>query len=302
MTKRNVAFGRAVAVVALCAATAGAQTPPNAVSAQTQPQTVAAAQAQTPTSRQVSNALERGYQLLKRNRKNEARAAFSKVLAQEPQNHAALIELGYIEAGQKHWKSAVKYLSIASEQDPANQRLHMDLGYAYQALKDYPKAGSEFQTVAQEPGEFQIQAQSALQVVQTTQATPNNSKEARMMTQAYGALATGNRTLARQRLEAVLAQNPQNVSALKQLGFLELSQGKVSAAAQRFEAARQADPNDYFASLQLGYIYQRQRKTPQAQEAFNAALASPDPQIHGAAQAALVSTGGEPAKQQSQGE
>src|SRR5579859_890606 len=140
MTKSNVALWRAVAIAALCAATASAQNPP--------------------TSRQISNSLERGYQLLKQNRKNEAHAAFSKVLEQEPENHAALIELGYIEAGQKHWKSAAKYLAAASTQDPENKRLHMDLGFAYQALKDYPKAEAEFASVAKEPGEFQMQAES----------------------------------------------------------------------------------------------------------------------------------------------
>src|SRR5581483_7426578 len=83
----------------------------------------------TPTSRQITASLEQGYQLLKQNRKIEALAAFTKVIEKEPENHAALIELGYLHAGLKHWRSAVKYLAAASAQDSENKRLHMDLGY-----------------------------------------------------------------------------------------------------------------------------------------------------------------------------
>lgn len=270
MMKSHTALGRAALLAVICALTASAQ---------------------QPTSRQVSNMLEHGYQLLKQNRRTEALTAFNKVIAQEPENHAALIELGYLHAGFKHWRSAAKYLSAASEQDPQNQRLHMDLGYAYQAMKEYSKAENEFDTVAKEPGEFQVQAQSALVDAQNAKQTPKSDKQARLMKQGYQALSGGNKALARQRFEAVLAEDPQNTAALKQLGFLDLSQGKVNSAEHRFETARAADASDYFAALQLGYIYQRQRKTSQAQEAFNAALASSDPQVHGAAQAALVSTG-----------
>ena len=271
MTNQPKSIWRAVLLVGLGAVAASAQT--------------------APTSRQVTASLEQGYQLLKQNRRIEALAAFTKVIEKEPSNHAALIEVGYLHAGLKHWRSAVKYLAAASAQDSENKRLHMDLGYAYQALRDFSKAESEFQAVAKEPGEFQMQAESALAVLQNVRQTPKDSKQARTLKEGYDALNQGNKTLARQRFESALAADPRNPAILKQLGFLDLSQGKVQSATKRFEAVRSAEPNDHFAALQLGYLYQRQRKTAQAQEAFNAALGSSDPQIHAAAQAALVSTG-----------
>jgi len=252
--------------------------------------TVNAASAQL-SSRQISSRLERGYQLLKENKKPEAMAAFNSVIKNDPSNHAALIELGYLHAGMKHWRSAAKYLQAASAQDPENKRLHMDLGYAYQSIKDLNRAENEFQTVAKEPGEFQTQAQSALTAIANGRQSGVDSKQSRLLEEGYAALNKEDKALARQRFEAALAQDPQNTVVLKQLGFLDLSQGKTASAAKRFEAVRAIDSNDYFASLQLGYIYQRQRKIQRAQEAFNSAVASPDAQIHGAAQAALVSMG-----------
>src|SRR5882672_2930844 len=71
--------------------------------------------------RQVSSKLEKGYRLLRENKRTEALAAFSNVIQTDPSNHAALVELGYLQSGFKHWRSAVKYLKAASAQDPENQ-------------------------------------------------------------------------------------------------------------------------------------------------------------------------------------
>ncbi|HVE12974.1 MAG TPA: tetratricopeptide repeat protein, partial [Elusimicrobiota bacterium] len=181
-------------------------------------------------------------------------------------------------------------LKKASEQDPENMRLHMDLGYAYQAQRQYDEAGKEFELVARQPGEFQEQAKGAIKTLRDSEETVRAAADARqgaLVQQAYAALSAGNKPLARKRFVLVLSNDPRNKTALKQLGFLDLEEGKLRGAAQNFETVRSLDPQDYFAALQLGYVYQRLKDGDKAREAFTAALGSSDEKIHSAAQSAL---------------
>ncbi|MFI5348430.1 MAG: tetratricopeptide repeat protein [Elusimicrobiota bacterium] len=246
--------------------------------------------AQDTTAPQVKSQLERGYRLRAAHRSSEAVAAFNRVLAADPQNHAALVELGYLHASLKQWPSAVKYLGAASEQDPSNMRLHMDLGYALQAEKQYAAAGVEFSAVAKDGGEFQAQAQKALETLKSATASAADEAEAkqrRLLQDGYAALRRGDRSSARRKFEEAVKSDPKSAPAQKQLGFIDLEAGKPEEAASHFEAARAVDPNDYFIALQLGYTYQRLKKQEAARDAFNAAAASSDPRIRDAAVAAL---------------
>ncbi|MBI3547510.1 MAG: tetratricopeptide repeat protein [Elusimicrobia bacterium] len=239
---------------------------------------------------QVKQQLERGYSLIRANKKSEAVQAFSTVLKSDPENHAALIELGYLQAGFKRWPSAVKYLKAASVQDPKNMRLHMDLGYAYQATKDFESAAKEFEDAASEPGEFQAQAQSALKTVKDAQANVRAAaaeKQQKTLESAYAALRSGDKQAARQRFQAAFKADAKNALAAKELGFLDLEAGSLKAASEHFEAARAAEPTDYFVALQLGYVYQRLGERAKAGEAFSVAMTSPDEKIHAAAAAAF---------------
>jgi Flp pilus assembly protein TadD len=242
------------------------------------------------TAPKVKSQLERGYRLRAAKRNTEAAAAFNAVLAADPQNHAAVVELGYLHAGLKQWTLAVKFLGTASDQDPTNMRLHMDLGYARQALKQYDAAGDEFRLVAKDPGEFQEQAQKALEALKGAAdgaASAQGAKQRRLVEQGYAALKRGDKPAARRAFESAAKDDPSDAAALKQLGFLDLQDGKLASATARFEAARALEPNDYFIALQLGYTYQRLQKKEQARDAFGAASASSDPKIHDAAVAAL---------------
>lgn len=248
----------------------------------------------TPQSPQIKSQLERGYRLRNQKKNIEAIAAFQKVLQADPGNHAALVEIGYLQAGMKHWDNAVKYLGEASAQDPSNMRLHMDLGYAQQARQDVEAARGEFEIVARDQGEFQSQAQAALQALKSagSSVSPADAKQRRLLEQGYAALKRKDRAGARVKFEAAVQNDPKDVAALKELGFLNLGEGKLGAAAGNFEAVRAVDPNDYYVALQLGYIYARLRKRDQAEQAFGAALASTDAKIHDAAQAALKPAAG----------
>jgi Flp pilus assembly protein TadD len=240
--------------------------------------------------------LERGYRLKEQKRSVEAVAVFAAVLKKDPQDHAALTELGYLHAGLKHYASAVKYLAAASAQDPDNMRLHMDLGYAEQGLKKNDAAREQFAIAAASSGEFQEAARNALaSAAPSPSAAVADAKQRRLLETGYAQLNRGEKAAAAKTFEAAVANDPKDAAALKQLGFIHFDAGRLAVAAADFEGVRALAPNDYFVALQLGYTYERLQKKDQAREAFGAALASGDEKIHGAAQAALQASGGAPA-------
>jgi Tfp pilus assembly protein PilF len=249
----------------------------------------AAAAAAAPATSPVAAELQRAYSLKDQKLNVQAIAAFEGVLKKDPSNHAALIELGYLNASRKFYKTAVKYLSAASVQDPGNMQLHMDLAYACQSSKQNAAANKQFKIVAAHPGQLQAEAKKALSI-----ATVSPQRE-----QGYAALKTGDKAAARKAFEAAVASDPKDAVALKQLGFINLDDGNPSAAAANFEAVLALDASDYSVALQLGYTYDSLHQKAQSRKAFGAALASPDPKIHDAAHQALQSTGGEDASDQS---
>ena len=232
--------------------------------------------------------LAKAYQLAAQKKPAEAIAAFNAVLKADPQNHDAVIELGYLHASLKHWATAARYMKSASEQEPGNMRLRMDLGYVLQSIKDHKGAAAEFAAVAREPGEFQAQASAAQKAAEDAAGADRG----RLLDEGYAALKRGDRKAARRSFEGAVERDPKDAAALKQLGFLSLEQGRLEEAAASFAAATEADPSDHFAALQLGYVYQRLKRTEEAREAFAAALDSVDPKIHEAAQAALKPAAG----------
>jgi Tfp pilus assembly protein PilF len=252
-----------------------------------------APQDQPAASPKIQSQLERGTRLRAANRNTEALAVFNAVLAADPQNHAALVELGYLHADLKHYASAAKFLGAASEQDPANMRLHMDLGYALESAKQLDAAGAQFGVVAKEPGEFQDQAQKALQGIKDATdgaASTADAQQQRILQDGYDALERGDKVAARRKFEAAVKADPKSAAAQKQLGFINLDDGKNEAAARNFAAALAAAPSDYFIALQLGYTYQSLDKKDEARDAFKAAAASSDPKIHDPAVAQMNSS------------
>lgn len=245
------------------------------------------------TDSPIKKEIERGYRLKDQQRYDEALAAFQGVLKTDPNNHAVLTELGYIHANLKQYSSALKHLGAASEQDPGNMRLHMDLGYVNQALKQRLQAEKQFRIVSAETGEYQAQAQEALKMLAlpTVSVKRPDLKQQRLREKGYAALNRKDRKAARKAFEAAVVGNPQDEAALKQLGFINLEDGDLASAATNFEAARAIEPGDHFVALQLGYTYDRLNKKEQARAAYSAALASTDPKIRDAAQAALELSG-----------
>jgi Flp pilus assembly protein TadD len=249
--------------------------------------------APAPASAPFKKEFVRAYRLKAQNRDAEAAVVFSAILAKDPSNHAALTELGYLNVGLKHYETAALYLRSASAQDPENMRLRMDLAYALQTVKRPDDAAVQFRYVAEHVGEFQAQAQKALDATagQAPAETPAGAKQRRMREQGYGALRRGDKVAAAKAFRSAIASDATDAAAFKQLGFLNIEAGRYSEAASNFESARALQPTDLFVALQLGYTYDRLQKKDQAREAFGAAAASDDEKIRTAAQAALQSSG-----------
>lgn len=242
-----------------------------------------------PAASPLKKDLERAYQMKEGGRVPEALAAFGAVLKKDPNNIAALSEVGYLHMGLKQYAAAARSFEAASLQEPGNTRLRMDLGYAYQSLKRAPQARAQFAFVASVPGELQEQAREALREM----AAPG--RQAGLRSEGYAALKRGDQAGARKAFVAALAQDRDDALALKQLGFIDLAEGRLEAAAEGFERLRTLTPDDHFVALQLGYTYDRMKKSELARQAYGAALASTDMKVVDAARAALKAASAPPA-------
>jgi tetratricopeptide (TPR) repeat protein len=72
---------------------------------------------------------------------------------------------------------------------------------------------------------------------------------------AYAAFQEGNYSLARQRYQDVLRQDPRNVDAMNALGLIAWRSGEPDVAERMFRAAVNADPKDATANSQLALLY-----------------------------------------------
>ena len=273
-----------VCIVSLTAYNALAQSPPPAT----------ASVDQGSQDAQSQTALNQAYALLRMGKLEEAVAAFKRVLESNPENRTVRLELGYLNGRLGRWREAIRYLELVSHQEPENLKLRLDLGYALQNLGELDRAAQEFKAVSEGSVELRSEAQSALDNVRSLQAAQaaraqaaREAQQDRLLNQGYNWLREGNRAAARQAFERALAEDPTNVTILKQIGYLALAEGNLQLAAERFESAWQLAPQDYAAALQLGFIYDRLHQSAKAEAAFRAALASPDPKTFRAARGAL---------------
>ena len=250
-------------------------------------ETVAAEAAEPAADPVIQKKLDRAYKLAAEKKNTEAIAAFNSVLKSDPENHAALASLGYLYMGVQQWKSAVKSFEAATLQDPGDQRLRMDFGYALQGAGDFDAAATEFTRLSTRKGEYQAAAREALEELRNAEP-PAQMMGRKLLERGYAALEEGNKSAARKRFEEAVKYDPKNSLALKQLGFMNFEAGRLKAAVENFEAARAVQPDDYVAALQLGYTYAKLKKNDEAREAFTAASASTDAKVRDAATAALA--------------
>ena len=97
------------------------------------------------------------------------------------------------------------------------------------------------------------------------------------MNHAYSVMAT-NPAEATRLFSEVVAREPQNVAALRELGYLTLSAGEHETALSWFEASERILPSDTI-KLQMAYILATQRNDEEAKALFRTLLDSRDKNI-----------------------
>lgn len=200
------------------------------------------------------------------------------------------LERAYAHIGRKEWEEAVRLLGTVIDEEPDDQRLRMERGYALFAMGDTGAARDEFASVAARGGEFAAQAAKAVETVdaeRTDEALA--ARRDAILNEGYAALEQGRSAQARARFQAALEQDPTRVEVHKQLGYMSINEGDMSAAAASLERARRLQPQDHMTALELGYVYAGMNRRRGAEKNFRYALGSPDPEVRRKAEAGLVS-------------
>lgn len=213
----------------------------------------------------------------------------STLAAAQPAPQDADAEAGYRLVKRGQFAAAAKRLSAASARDPENMQLRMDLAYAYQAVKKHAEAEANFRIVASKPGAFQAAAAAAgdESARQRAAAGPEGARRRARLASGYAAVGRGDKDGARRAFAALLAADPKDQEARKQMGYLNYEDARYADAAADFEAVLALRPDDHVTALQLGYTYERLEKREQARASFTSALRSGDDKIREAAQNAL---------------
>lgn len=89
---------------------------------------------------EISEYSKQGYQLLKENKINDAKDAFSKILAIEDNNNYALVGLGDCERKQGNSNKAIEFYTKCLSYHPGNNYALFGLADCYKALNQFPKA------------------------------------------------------------------------------------------------------------------------------------------------------------------
>lgn len=89
-------------------------------------------------------------------------------------------------------------------------------------------------------------------------------------------LKKSNPAAAKKTLDFLVAEFPNNIIALKEMGYWYLQQKEPKIAAQYFEKVMQLIPQDYNTALELAYIYEEMGEKSLALKYFNVAKQSPN--------------------------
>ncbi|HEX4047796.1 MAG TPA: tetratricopeptide repeat protein, partial [Elusimicrobiota bacterium] len=168
--------------------------------------------------------LAEAYDLLSRDRPEEAAAVFSEILQDDPSDARARLELAYVDIRLKRWSEAVDLLDAAIDENPGDPRLRMERAYARQALGDFAAAADDFTAVAREPGEFQERARGELKALESQSADAAlKARVEAFLDAGYDDLRRGDKAGARAKFEAALSEEPGLTEVAKQLGYMSMA-------------------------------------------------------------------------------
>jgi arylsulfatase A-like enzyme/Tfp pilus assembly protein PilF len=162
----------------------------------------------------------------------EAVAEFQAILADDPRNLPAYIELARSEVGLHHYLDAASMLQAALALDPHNVEAEELLGDIWLTVGDLERANAEFhQLLTFAPQDYE--AHFGLGLI---------------------AARRGQTAEAATHFRAALAANPRSAEAHYQLGLILQTQNHKEEAVREFQAALQIDPKSQDARRELGKL------------------------------------------------
>ena len=240
-----------------------------------------------------------GNVLLDLNELERAQAAYEQVVDTTGLEAAALYGLGQIALLQRDYDTAIAAFTRALEYDPAASRIHYPLAQALRATQRNDEAKAQLAMLGDQPPTFrdpQIESLEALKVgsrihfLQAMKAIKQQDYVA--ASKAFGEgvemepdnvparisyartlYLTGNKSGARQALEAALAMQPDNSLGLFLLGVLTEEQGDADKAADYYLRAIHNTPDHAGANFFLANQYYREGKLESAVQHYASSIA-----------------------------
>ncbi|MEZ4829569.1 MAG: tetratricopeptide repeat protein [Bacteroidia bacterium] len=196
-----------------------------------------------------------------------AESLFEEVIAQDPNNHAAMYNAGKIALEKREFDKAVRYAKTSIEKDASNYWYYNLLKKAYEFNGDYANALSVQEKIAElfpqkfndrvHLAELYLQSDKAdkaiAQLLSIEAQTGPNEEIALRKYQIYD--RTRQYTLAAQAAQALIDMNPEETRYYQLKIEAYQKAGKSAEAVQTMEALLEKDPGNGFALLSLAEYY-----------------------------------------------
>ncbi len=217
----------------------------------------------------VPSFVKGGNAALELNLIDQARLAYEIALQKKPNDPAALYGLGQVEYQEKNYKKAAEHFEKVLKLVPEANRVHYTLALAYRGLNELERAKVEMS----KQGSVGVTISDPLLDELANLRRGNILK----LQQAKLALDAGRPAEAAALYKDVLAEDPENMTALVNIGSAYSMLKKYEDASAAFEKALAIDPKNLNARYNLGFMHAIENRPFQAIASFKAVLkARPD--------------------------
>ncbi|HEX3985232.1 MAG TPA: tetratricopeptide repeat protein [Acidobacteriaceae bacterium] len=220
----------------------------------------------------------------------EAEAAWRKLAAESPSNAEPLAHIGFLEARQEHYATAVAFYRKALAIDPAMPGLHLNLGLAYFKAGQYREAIRVFEPMLKaQPahsadtdrltlllgmshyglGEYRA---AAPYLMGASASDPQNLTL--LLTLANSCLLSHQYPCVIDAYHRIVALNAQSAEADMLVGEALDAMKDTDGAIREFRAAAAANPKEPNVHFGLGYLLWTKKEYEEAAQEFQAELAN----------------------------
>ncbi len=244
----------------------------------------------SPAESALRQTYEEGQQALSENRLADAEKAFHQVLALNPQDAGAYVNLGVIAMRRKQWEAALRNLKQGERLAPGVPGVRLNIGLTYYSEGDYTAAGEAFESVIHDDP-TSVQAHYLLGMcyffqgvyAQTVeQFEPLWDTQSRNLAYLYVLAVAADQTgqhETEERAARQLGEVGENTPTLHLLvGKADLQRSENNQALDELTQAARLDPKLPFVHFYLGIAYRRQNQFGEARTQFLEDLKI-DPQV-----------------------